>query len=213
MLHFASAGARVDIIEYLLSDQVSVNLSINEATSTGWTPLISALAPIAPDWPVKMLPEAIRAARLLLAHGADPAVTTAHDWTPLHCLAIHQQSNEASYVEAAQCVGDLVSRGALVNARAEFAFEDPDPSHIRRRPGVGILWGCHGAHYARDAALWGMIIRSDITPLHLAVLHGAIGVAKALLKHGADPTAENLAGNLPARIAGDCNLSGYYPVS
>jgi ankyrin repeat protein len=50
---------------------------------------------------------------------------------------------------------------------------------------------------------WGKVIRHDLTPLHIAAEFGAIAIARELLRHGADPAAEDSEGNPPARTAGN----------
>ncbi|EMT66621.1 Ankyrin-2 [Fusarium odoratissimum] len=77
LLHYAAAGAKLDIIEYL----VSQGLDVNRTNENGWTPLMCALVPISSgfsdDGKAKAILNAIQAAQILLDHGADPLVTTA----------------------------------------------------------------------------------------------------------------------------------------
>ncbi|KAH7212060.1 ankyrin repeat-containing domain protein [Fusarium oxysporum] len=76
LLHYAAAGAKLDIIEYL----VSQGLDVNRTNENGWTPLMCALVPtssgFSDDGKAKAILNAIQAAQILLDHGAGPLVTT-----------------------------------------------------------------------------------------------------------------------------------------
>lgn len=50
------------------------------------------------------------------------------------------------------------------------------------------------------------MVRRNETPLHWAAYHGAVGVASALLAHGAEVSAEADNGNTPARLAPESPL-------
>lgn len=194
LLHFASSGAQIDVVEYLLSDEVG--LPVDEATSRGWTPFLSALAPISTN----ERSSKIKTTQLLLDHGADPAVVTHDGWTALHCLAMKYDAHETG--ELADFVDTLVSGSMPVDSRARFAFDDHNIpfKHDARQ---GIPYGCSELRYLEDPKLWGRVVRSDFTPLHVSARSGAISAARAFLKHGADPTTENSEGKSPARLAGD----------
>ncbi|KAH7197302.1 ankyrin repeat-containing domain protein [Fusarium flagelliforme] len=201
LLHFASGGAQISIMEYLLSDEVG--LRVDETTFRGWTPLLNALAPSSTITGSSKL----EAARLLLARGADPTVVTHDGWTALHCLAINSRLPQPG--ESENLVGELLSRGVLLDSRASFAFDEHDQSR-QVRSKQGILYGCLQLHHLEDPKLYGKAIRSGLTPLHVAALHGTIDVVRALLKRGADPAAEDSKGNSPARLAGDSKEFCYY---
>ncbi|KAM0239435.1 hypothetical protein ACHAP5_008357 [Fusarium lateritium] len=197
LLHFASAGAQVDIAKYLLSDDVG--LHVNETASRGWTPLLSALAPASPM--IAGRSKKSETAQLLLSRGANPAITTHDGWTPLHYLAMYPGRNCTD--EEIYLIETLVSRGNLVDGRASFAFNDPSNRPRGRGGGQDIYCSCRELRYLEDPVAWGKLIRHDLTPLHTAAQFGAIAIARELLKHGADPAAEDSRGNSPARIAGD----------
>ena len=201
MLHFASGGAQIGIMEYLLSDEVG--LRVDDTTFRGWTPLLNALAPSS------TIPGStkLEAARLLLARGADPTVATHDGWTALHCLALNSRLRQPG--ESENLVGELLSRGVPLDSRASFTFDEHDQSREVRSK-QGILYGCLQMHHLEDPRLYGKVIRSGLTPLHVAALHGAIDVVRALLKRGADPAAEDSKGNSPARLAGDSEELYYY---
>jgi ankyrin repeat protein len=194
LLHFASGGAQIDIVEYLLSEEVG--LAVDETTSRGWTPFLNALAPVSTN----SRSGKIKTAQLLLDHGADPAVVTHDGWTALHCLAINRGHDENG--ELANFIDALMSGGMPVDSQARFASDEISLPWRHGNKG-GIPYGCSELRYLEDPELWGRVIQSGFTPLHIAARHGAIGAARALLRHGADPTAEDSEGNSPARVAGD----------
>ncbi|RYP73158.1 hypothetical protein DL771_003794 [Monosporascus sp. 5C6A] len=208
LLHFAAAGGKIDVMEFLLSQGI---INVDEKSSNGWTPLICALVPTRegsiPDRS-KKLPEAIRAAQLLLSHGADPLVTTGEGWSPLHCLALHYDRGESD--EAAQFAGDLILRGADVEARAPFLVEPHAlsrilPHHLR------APWGSRVPEVFNGPSNWQKKVVPDMAPLHWAARHGALGVVKALLAHGADPSSGSPPGPTPARVAGESELLERHP--
>ena len=194
LLHFASGGAQIDVMEYLLSDEVGIH--VDETSFRGWTPLLNALAPV----PAITRSSKLEAARLLLVRGANPTVVTHDGWTALHCLAMNPYLGKPG--ESENLVGELLSRGVPLDSRASFAFDEHDQSREARSK-RGISYGCLQLHHLEDPKLYGKVIRSGLTPLHVAALDGAIDVARALLKRGADPAAEDSKGNSPARLAGD----------
>lgn len=201
-LHFASAGGQIDTITYLLSDHVG--LDINETASMGWSPLRRALAPMVPSL---ARTRKIEAAQLLLAHGANPSTSTHDGWTPLHCLAMNPRNGNAERIDKiSQLIETLLSGGICINSRASFAFDNP-PSHPVRKHSVqdGIDYGCIESQSIESPIEWGKVPRSDLTPLHIAAEFGALDVVVALLRHRADPAAEDSEGNSPAMAAGNSN--------
>ncbi|RYP80778.1 hypothetical protein DL770_006098 [Monosporascus sp. CRB-9-2] len=209
LLHFAAAGGKIDVMEFLLSQGI---INVDEQSSNGWTSLICALVP-SREGPTadrsKKLPEAIRAAQLLLSHGADPLVTTGEGWSPLHCLALHYDRGESD--EAARFANDLILRGADVEARAPFLVEDPNARSRTLRHHLRPLWGSSVQQVFRDPSDWGKKIVPGMTPLHWAAQHGAVSVVKALLAHGADPSSGSQPGPTPARVAGESKVLERHP--
>lgn len=201
-LHFASAGGQIETITYLLSNNVGSD--INETASMGWTPLLRALAPMVPSL---ARTRKIEAAQLLLAHGANPSTSTQDGWTPLHCLAMNPSNGNAERIDKiSQLIETLLSGGICINSRASFAFDNPPSRPVRNhRAQDGIDYGCLESQYIESPIEWGKVLRSGLTPLHIAAEFGALDVVVALLRYGADPAAEDSEGNSPARLAGDSN--------
>lgn len=80
LLHRAAAGDKRDTVEYLLSRGC---FDVNALNSTGWTPLICALARGCSSKSEDM---AVETARCLLDANADPLIKTADGSTLLHLL-------------------------------------------------------------------------------------------------------------------------------
>ncbi|KAH7238038.1 ankyrin repeat-containing domain protein [Fusarium tricinctum] len=201
-LHFASAGGQIGNITYLLSR--NVGLDINEIASMGWTPLLRALVPTMPSL---ARTRKIEAAQLLLAQGANPSTSTQDGWTPLHCLAMNPSNGNAERIDRiSQLIETLLSGGICINSRASFAFDNPLNHPVRKhRVQDGIDYGCQESQYTESPIELGKVLRSDLTPLHIAAEFEALDVIVALLRHGADPAAEDSDGNSPARLAGNSN--------
>ncbi|CAG7566319.1 unnamed protein product [Fusarium equiseti] len=199
-LHFAAAGGQIDTIKYFLSDNVGLN--INETASMGWTPLLRALVPTEPSLADLSLSSKIEAAQILLANGADLSKSAHDGWTLLHCLAMNPSNGEID--EIPQLVETLLLDGTSVDSRASFTF-DNSPSRPTRKHGVqeGLYWGCRESQYIESPIEWGKARRFGLTPLHIAAEFGSLDTVLALLRHGADPTAEDSDGNSPARLAGN----------
>ncbi|CAG1975130.1 unnamed protein product [Fusarium graminearum] len=118
LLHYAAAGAKCDIIEFLLSQ----GLNVNGVNANGWTPLHCALTPTRQGSQLNGLSKSIsEALRLLLFHGADPCIVTAEGWTPLHCLSLFsgRKTNDAELI---QLVDNLIHRGINIYTQATFIF-------------------------------------------------------------------------------------------
>lgn len=193
LLHWAAAGGKTDIIEYL----ISIGLDVNKPNLNGWTPLVCALAPSKGK---KGSEEAIRAAGLLLLHNAGLLVTTAEGWTPLHCLALNTGKDNSGNM--ASLADELILRGADVEARAPMLTLDR-AIDIPCRNRFNLRWGSGLHEIMQLAASHPEIIKQDLTPLQWAAHHGAVGVIKACLAHGADPSSEDGSGNTPARLVID----------
>ncbi|WZH40905.1 ankyrin repeat-containing domain protein [Fusarium acuminatum] len=201
-LHFASVGGQIGNITYLLSR--NVGLDINEIASMGWTPLLRALVPTMPSL---ARTRKIEAAQLLLAQGANPSTSTQDGWTPLHYLAMNPSNGNAERIDRiSQLIETLLSGGICINSRASFAFDNPLNHPVRKhRVQDGIDYGCQESQYTESPIELGKVLRSDLTPLHIAAEFEALDVIVALLRHGADPAAEDSDGNYPARLAGNSN--------
>lgn len=121
LLHYAAAGGKLDVVEFLLDR----GLDINASSSDGWTPLVCALTPT----PGKTTDEALVVAGVLLLRGAAANVRTAEGWSPLHCLPDRSGN-------AARIAQELVVRGA--DADAPFEYSHVLTYESVRRNG---LWG------------------------------------------------------------------------
>ncbi|OAQ65122.1 ankyrin [Pochonia chlamydosporia 170] len=192
LLHWAAAGGKADIVHELLSR----GLDVNSTTANGWTPLMCSLVPIAS---MKKSHQVVQAATVLLTHGADPVLCTAEGWTALHCLSLHLDDDAMSYM--AQLAEDLLFRGAPLQVPAPMLIRHSTTSSARLHGQDIGLWGSRVQDAMQLAATAPDMVRRNGTPLHWAAYHGAVGVASALLAHGADAFAEDERGNTPARLA------------
>jgi ankyrin repeat protein len=123
LLHYAAAGCRTEVIEFL----VAQGLDVNAKNSNGWTPILCALTAInrKPFSGVKSPTEAMQAAQYLLSHGTDASIATDEGWTPLYVLALHcDQSDIDVSGKVADDTRDLISRGANPEARARLLSPD-----------------------------------------------------------------------------------------
>ena len=112
LLHYAAAGKRIDVMEYLIDR----GLDINAVNNNGWTPLLCALMPTSRTG----ISAAEDAANLLLRHGARADTVTAENWTPIHALAswpVRYRDNDAQTV-GPRLARELISRGASLDAEA-----------------------------------------------------------------------------------------------
>ncbi|OAA57222.1 ankyrin [Cordyceps fumosorosea ARSEF 2679] len=188
-LHWAAAGGRCDVLEHLLSLDGSA-AHVNTVADHGWTPLLCALVPHESPTASKGVREAVAAARLFLAHGADPTSTTAQGWTPLHCLALHRDPDPRG--EAYALAQDLIAGGAVMERRAA-------PPSRRQR----AWWGrrCYDDDGGDARRTGGM------TALLWAADRGAEGVRAAMEEAGADTAVEDDDGRDAARVAREsCHL-------
>ena len=193
LLHWAAAGGKTDIMEYL----ISLGLDVNKPNSNHWTPLVCA---VTPSKGKNGSEDAIRAAGLLLLHNADALVTTTEGWTPLHCLALHADKDRSGNMAA--LAEELIMRGADVEARASMLAPERATT-VADRSRFRLCWGSRLQEVMQLAASNPDIIKQDLTPLQWAAHHGAAGVVKAVLAHGADPSCDDGFGNTPARLVID----------
>ncbi|KAG8668180.1 hypothetical protein FPOAC1_007557 [Fusarium poae] len=206
LLHYAAAGAKCDIVEFLLSQ----GLDVNCINTNGWTPLHCALTPASRGSQLngfaKSISEALKIAKILLFHGADPCAVTAEGWTPLHCLSLFAGRKKEN-TKLAQFVDEMINRGVDIHARATFIFWNElgniEPKYY--------YWG-HDVHASiRDPDISGATVRFGYTPLHFAAAHGSISMAKAILDHGADPLSKDVRGNTAIKIAVNSSLIDDFP--
>ncbi|KAH6958071.1 ankyrin [Fusarium avenaceum] len=206
LLHYAAAGAKYDIAEFLISQ----GLDVNGTNSNGWTPLHCALTPASQGSQLngrsKSISDALKLAELLLSRGADPLAVTAEGWTLLHCLAIFA-SRKKNHTQLIHFVHHLAQLGVDIHGRATFIFwnelGDKEPKYY--------YWGHEVQESIRDPASSGATVRFGYTALHFAATHGSMSLAKALLELGADPLSKDARGNTAIKIATHSSLIDDFP--
>lgn len=205
LLHWAAAGKKYDVVQYLLSTGADVNC-VND---NGWTPLLCA---VAPSKAIYQLYDVAETATLLLEQAADPLVCSTEAWTPLLCVAAHLDTEEDSLL--AKVAADLVARGATIAQRAVMLSVSAHYGRHSARPDtldIG-LWGSRLASYLLTASQEGSgaVVVNDTTPLHWAALYGAVGTAAVLKAHGADTQAKDANGNRPVDLASQSHYLGQH---
>ncbi|KAL2211278.1 ankyrin [Sarocladium strictum] len=182
LLHFAALGGKRETMDRLVSAHVH---DINAKTKTGWTPLLYALLPKIkgrhnnPSGR-RTLHAAIRAAKLLLSYGANPLITTAQGWTPLHVLSLH--IDEFPDGEAEALTHELISLGCSIN---------PPPALA-----IAGKWHAMSEHIRYPQDRW-----QKLPLLHWAALHGAVDVVKALIESGANVFEQDMYNHTAKEVA------------
>jgi ankyrin repeat protein len=181
-LHYAAAGGREDIVEFLLSR----GCNVDSANANGWTPLICTLMPT----DVKSIYPKYSLASLLLQQGASAQVVTEEGWTALHGLASYPSTDRdlppEKWEGVAPLVRELISRGAPL---------DTESSVLRSRSVTrGTLiksnaWGIRMRWFAQEAATSAppesleIVEDRDTTPHMWAYRTGAMEVFNTVLAH------------------------------
>lgn len=177
LLHFACAGGQLETVKYLLAHE---SINVNAKNLNGWSPLICALAPAPRDpnspSPCKGVFEAVRIAQLLLSHGADPLVTTAEGWNPLHCLAFYPDSGRNTEVQ--DMVEHLIRKGVNMEARATLLIYHGAGHYL------GASWGFRVFQKLKSLPKYPRTSKPGFPLLHWAAYHGAVGVLKVILENG-----------------------------
>ena len=127
----------------------------------------------------------VKAARMLLEHGADVTAQNKDGETPLHL------ASQKGQVEVARM---LIERGADVTAQNK---DGETPLHLASRKGqveVARMLIERGADVTAQN-------KDGETPLHLALRKGQVEVARMLIERGADVTAQNKDGETPLHLA------------
>lgn len=206
LLHYAAAGGQYDTIKLLLDN----GLAVDPISHNNWTPLICALAPALVGGRVKTQADALRTAQLLLARGATPTTITAEGWTALHCAGSYPDGDAEG--GAAALARELLAHEGVpaLDSRAR-GFDRLWLSRISRAASLDLYgtepWGFRvGKTLARCAATETAVVKDGLTPLHWAAERGAVGVAKVLMAHGADPALRDSTGSTPLRLVAKSQL-------
>jgi ankyrin repeat protein len=127
----------------------------------------------------------VKAAQMLIKHGADVMAQNSHGETPLHLASREGQ------VEVARMLIEHGADMATQNKNRETPFY---LALIHGQVGVA------GMLIERGADVTAQIMDGE-TPLHLATIWRQEEVVRMLIEHGADVTAQNKDGETPLRLA------------
>ena len=175
-LHYAAAGGRLDIVEFLLSR----GLHVDSPNSNGWTPLVCALTTTRSKSFSSLGP----LATFLLQQGASTQVVTEEGWTLLHALATYT----GKWTGAGPLARELIARGTPVDKQARVLRS---PSATAETLCRGSVWGNRMRRLAQELATTssaeslGSVQDEDTTPLMWAYRTGAMDVFNAITEHWA----------------------------
>lgn len=181
-LHYAAAGGREDIVEFLLSR----GCNVDSANANGWTPLVCALMPTS----VKSIYPKCSLASLLLQQGASAQVVTDEGWTALHGLASYPSPDgdvpPEKWEAVAPLARELIQRGAPLDAESSVLRSR---SVTRGTLIKSNAWGIRMRWFAQEAATSSPIESPEIgedrdtTPHMWAYRTGAMEVFNTVLAH------------------------------
>ncbi|KAK3898881.1 ankyrin [Staphylotrichum tortipilum] len=186
LLHYAAAGGREDVVEFLLGR----GLDPNAANANGWTPLICALMPgrARPAYPQCTL------ASLLLRHGASARAVTDEGWTALHALGTYPSGQPGAPLEKWDAVGPLVRE--LIAGGAPLDAEVPCLRSRRITYNMFVsprpeAWGVRMQAFARSTGANASVSTAKpscphTTPQMWASRNGANEVVKAIVEYRAE---------------------------
>jgi ankyrin repeat protein len=183
LLHAAAAGNQVEIVKDLLSACADVN----DRFPSGWTAIIFA--------------PSLVMVRELLIHGANVNDASDSGWTALHRVADLSTDRD----EATELATLLLSQNANTEARAVVPGWRFGGEHRPTLAGYRVEL----AVVEQSQVDPGGVIM-DQTPLHWAADTGAVGIVKALLQSGANPSAKDSTGATAALCASN-SLRSCYP--
>lgn len=113
--------------------------------------------------------------------------------------------------DAAKLAKQLIIRGVDVEARATI-LSNGDTRGVEPYTASAALLHCKSAWGAKVQEIIELavckhgFIEENLTPLDWAAEHGALGVAKTLLSHGADSSSKSLSGKTLAHFAEKAKL-------
>ncbi|EFY95136.1 Ankyrin repeat protein [Metarhizium robertsii ARSEF 23] len=139
-------------------------------------------------------------------HGADPLAYIAESWTPLHCLSLYLD-DRGSNNELAELATELIARGVPVDARATIlavSTTGREPLRVSNQD-VGT-WGSRVVEHLQPNNNESLAVIKDRTPLHWAMVHGAVGMANVLVVNGADVNAVDEKNHVPADLVNSSPL-------
>ena len=177
-LHYAAAGGRLDIVEFLLGR----GLHVDSPNSNGWTPLICALTTTRSKRESFSNPGPL--ATLLLQQGASTQVVTEEGWTLLHALATYS----GKWTGAGPLARELIARGTPVDKQARVLQSPSVTAETLCRDSV---WGIRMRRLAQELATTSSaeslqsVQDEDTTPLMWAYRTGAMDVFNAITEHWA----------------------------
>ncbi len=182
-LHYATAGGKLDTVEFLLSR----GLPVDSPNNNGWTPLICALTTTrSKSSSISLSP----LAAFLLRQGASTQVVTDEGWSLLHALATYS----GKWDGAGSLARELIARGTPLDKQARVLRS---PSVTAKTLCRGNIWGIRMRKLAEELAtssveLSESVQNVDTTPLMWAYRTGAMDVFNAITEHWA---SGNRAGN------------------
>ncbi|CAI6083615.1 unnamed protein product [Clonostachys chloroleuca] len=229
LLHFAAAGGKHKTVEFLVS---CGKFDVNATNSTSWTPLLCALVPN--DRACKTEIEAVKTARLLLTHGADPRAVTAEGLTVLHLIGSHWDLSEQGPEDSDED-NDYNDNGKRQKAWSTAFEGDSSAATLAKEfflghlglpsvqspatfPSISPLGSQYDVWGGRLYRLLHVLneetpssndihIVKNRSPLHFAAECGASGVAKVLKDlGGADNEAKDTDGKTPWDLAHERSL-------
>ncbi len=185
LLHFAAAGGKRAIVEFLLDR----GLQVNATNANGWTPLICALMPTNVKW----ISSACSVAGLLLERGANAQMVTDEGWTPLHALAsyvVHASKPDSTWPDqrrddVAPLVKDLILRGTPLDSLSNVLRSSSVTGE-----GLCDIWGVRmrdfavkGAVTLAEGGCQVSVCDQDTTAMMWAYRNGALDIFDAVLEH------------------------------
>lgn len=182
LLHYAAAGGKQDIVDFLLTR----GLAINALSNTGWTPLLCALSATN----TKKERTIYSLGTHLLDCGAHAHVITCEGWTPLHALVSFPEAfcymDPGARAGAAPLAERLIALGASLSSEPRvLRLQGVTPEILLGSWGWRML-GVVGEGRAKENE------SGDATPLMWAVKTGSMEVVNVIRAHLDDDVSKSL---------------------